>query len=285
MSRQLLLCLWISVAAGPVLADIGNGLPVPGAASDTTQVYATKHNYLLSLPRLLWTWMVYPVGQMTIYTEHEELPQRAKKLFTNEAETFGIFPQVQLGGETDTGVGARLFHTDLFDDEQSIEMLYVFSHADRQRAEMFYQDPHPGGRFYWELHGDYMDTDHDDATINGVTDGRADLEALLEAAGQDALFEQLSADARIAVGWRSQAGPLQDYRAGLTAELRGGWALRDLAAQAAGPALDLNGETSTTTASSVPGLGESLTYGWVGVRLAWDDRDAAAPQTELSHSL
>ena len=146
-------------------------------------------------------------------------------------------------------------HTDLFGDEQSIEMLYVFSHADSQRAEGLCQDPHAGGRFYWELYGDYMDTNHDDATVNGIADGRSDIEALIEARGQDALFEQLSADARIAVGWRSHAGPLQDYRGGFTAEVRGGWALRDLAAQGVGleAVPDLNGETSTPTSSSVPG--------------------------------
>ena len=283
MIRQLLLCLWIVAAAVPAVADIGDGLPSSMAAPDTTRVYATRHNYLLSFPRLLWTWMVYPIGQMTIYTEHEELPQRARKLFTNEAGTFGVFPQVQLGGETDTGAGARLFHTDLFGDGQSLEMLYVFSHADRQRAEVLYQDPHPGGRFHWDLYGDYLDTDHADATVNGVVEGRPDLEDLIEASAAGVLFEQRRADARVTVGWRSNAGPLQDYRSGFTAEVRGGWALRDLAAE--GPVPDLAGETSTATASSVPGLGESLTYGWAGVRLAWDDRDAASPQESLSHSL
>ena len=284
MFRQLLLCAWVAVVASPVLADLSDGLPVTGAAPDTTRVYASGHNYLLSWPRLLWTGLVYPVGQLTIYTEHEELPQRARRLFTNEAGTFGIFPQVQLGGETGSGAGARLFHTGLFGDGQSLEALYVFSQADRQRAEVYYHDPHPGGRLYWEFYGSYLDTDHEDATVNGVVEGSRDLEALVDASEAGVLFEQLRADARVAVGWRSHAGPLQDYRAGLTVEARGGWARRDLAALM--PVVpDLRGETSTATASAVPGLGESLTYGWAGVRLAWDDRDAAPPQQHLSHSL
>jgi hypothetical protein len=133
------------------------------------------------------------------------------------------------------------------------------------------------------LYGEYLDTDLSDATVNGVIEGRPDLERLVEISDAGALFEQLRADARLAVGWNSHAGPLQDYRAGLTAELRGGWALRDLASQS--PLLDLSGETSTATASSAPGLGQSLTYGWAGVRLAWDDRDAAAPKQRLTHSL
>ena len=45
---QLLLCAWIAVVASPVLADLGDGLPDTGAAPDTTRVYASDHNYLLS---------------------------------------------------------------------------------------------------------------------------------------------------------------------------------------------------------------------------------------------
>ncbi len=265
------------------MADLGDGLPTPRSAPDTTQVYSTPHNYLLSMPRLLWTWMVYPVGQLAIYTEHEELPQRAVKLFTNEAGTFGVFPQVQLGGETSTGGGARLFHTDLFGGQQSFEALYLFSHADRQRGEVYYHDPRPSSRFYWEIYGETLDTDHEDATVNGIIEGRDDLERLIDATASGVLFEQRRADVRLAVGWQSQAGPLQDYSAGLTAEVRGGWSLRDLEAQIAVP--DLSGETSTATASAVPGQDESLTYGWAGFRLAWDDRDAAPPREQLSHSL
>lgn len=288
MSRLLLLRLCValaavSVAAGSVAADPGDGLPEADAVHDTTTTYRTSHNHLLALPQLLWRLMVYPVGELTIFTEREELPQRARKLFTNDAGTFGVFPQVQLGGETDTGVGARLFHTDLFGDAQSLDMLYVFSHADRQRAEVLYHDPRAGGRFYWEAFGDYLDTDHEDATINGVIEGRESLDDLVGAAGFDVLLVQQRADARVALGWRSNAGPLQDYRAGFTAEARAGWALRDLSSTTAVP--DLNGETSTPAASRVPGLGNSLTYGWAGLRLAWDDRDAAPPVEHLTHSL
>ena len=281
MIRHLLL---IALLAAPAAATLGDGLPEAEATADTTAVYASRHNYLLSLPRILWTWMVYPLGQATIYAEREELPQRAHDLFVNEAGTIGIFPQVQLGGETGTGGGARLFHNDLLGDEESFEALYIYSAAARQRAEVYYHDPRLGaGGLFLELTGEYHDTDDEDATVNGVIEGRTDLEAQVEAAGASTLFEERRLDARVGLGWRSHHGPLEDYRAGFTVEGRAGWARRELDSLVTVPTL--LGETSTVTASVVPGLGQTLSYGWAGVRIAWDDRDAAAPQQQLSHSL
>lgn len=76
------------------------------AWQDTSAVYETKHNIALELPQKLWTALVYPLGQLTIYAEHNELPKKVRNWFTNEDQTFGLFPYVQLGGETGSGVGA-----------------------------------------------------------------------------------------------------------------------------------------------------------------------------------
>lgn len=281
-SRQLFLSALLLVT--PVLADLSDGLPEPGVQPDTTQVYRTSNNLVLQLPRLVWTWMIYPLGQATIYTEREELPQRAQKLFTNEAGTFGIYPQVQLGGETGTGGGARLFHTDVLGGDESLELIYLFSAASRQRAEFLFEDPTVGaGGLFWNAYGTWLDTDHEDATVNGVIEGREDLEDQLAAGGQETLFGEQRADVQFAFGWRSNAGPLEEFRAGFTAELRAGWAQRQL--DELTPRPNLLGETSTVTASAVPGLNQDLTYNWAGLRLAWDDRDAAAPRRQLTHSL
>ena len=113
------------------------------AIGDTNDVFATRHYPLLSLPQTLWSYLVYPVGQFTIYSEHTKLPERARNWFTNEAETFGIFPQVQIGGETRTGGGARLFHSDLFGRDKQLEALYVYSAPERQKGQLLYTDPSP----------------------------------------------------------------------------------------------------------------------------------------------
>jgi hypothetical protein len=280
----LLMCA-LAARPAPLAADLGDGLPEPGAASDTTLVYRTSGNPLLSFPRSLWTWMVWPLGQATIWAEHEEVPQRVHKFFTNDAGTFGVFPQVQLGGETGTGGGVSLFHNDLFGRDESLEMLYIFSGAGRQRAEALLHDPTVGsGGLFWEAHGAFLETDDEDATINGVVEGREDLEALLGLTGDDVLFGETRADARLSLGWRSNAGPLEDYTPAFTAELRAGWARREVTMEASLLPL-IGGETSTATALAVPGLGEQQSYLWTGIRLAWDERDAAPPQRELTHSL
>ena len=107
MSR-LLFCLCLAVATGPAVAGPGNGLPEEGAVRDTTRTFATDHKHLLKLPQLLWRVMVYPVGELTIYTERQELPQRINRLFTNDAGTFGVFPQLApTRAEATTGIKFR----------------------------------------------------------------------------------------------------------------------------------------------------------------------------------
>ena len=76
---------------------------------DSTDVYVTKVNHILRLPRYVWTTLVHPLGEFVIYAEYVKLWVRYYDLFTNKAGTFGIFPQGQLGGETGSGGGARIF--------------------------------------------------------------------------------------------------------------------------------------------------------------------------------
>jgi len=92
---------WVAVADAES-GQTGNR-EVTGA--DSTEVYETAHYPVLQLPQTLWTWLVYPIGQTTIYAEHEKLPKKVREWFTNEEQTFGIFPHVQLGGETSTAGG------------------------------------------------------------------------------------------------------------------------------------------------------------------------------------
>ena len=46
--------------------------------------FATKHYPALQIPQLLWTGLVYPLGEFTIYSERTELPTRVNDWFTNE---------------------------------------------------------------------------------------------------------------------------------------------------------------------------------------------------------
>ncbi|MBT3345928.1 MAG: hypothetical protein HN712_16285 [Gemmatimonadetes bacterium] len=279
MNRLLPLLFLVGVLASPVMADLGDGLPEAGAV-DSTHAYASSDMMVARLPQMLWNALVYPVGRFTIYAELTELPRRVEEVFTNDAGTFGIFPQVQLGGETNTGGGLSLFHSDLFGAGKELNAIYIYSAADRQRAELLYRDGNlRGGPWFLELHGNYLDTDSEDATINGIVEGRRDLFP-----DEPSLFALQQLDVTGRLGWRSNTGQLEDYSPQLSMTLQGGWSTRDLSTDIVGIP-DLQGETSTSTASAIPGLGQDLSYGWLGLRLAWDDRDAKPVTSHLSHPL
>ena len=111
MPRSLLLVLALAALAAPSPAPAG---PAEAASADTTDVYETRRNHLLALPKYAWNALVHPIGRFTIWVEHEQVPARVLDLFTNEAETFGVFPYGALGGETGTAGGFTTFHSDLF---------------------------------------------------------------------------------------------------------------------------------------------------------------------------
>lgn len=239
------------------------------APEDTSQAFASRHNYLLSFPRLVWTAVVYPLGAFTIYAERTELPRRTVDFFTNADHTFGIFPQVQLGGETGSGGGFRSFHTNLFNRGEQFEALYVFSRTDRHHFQALYRDPNlAGSAWYWEGRVDFLHTDDEDATING-------------AAEEEELFrfrlEQL--DLASSLGWRRNAGTLEAYTRGFSLEGRIGYGQRDLV-QVLGPVA-----LSTPQASLVWGLGQRIALFSVGARIACDDRDYTPPVNQVSHPL
>ena len=177
--------------------------------ADSLDVYETKHYPVLRLPQAMWNCLIYPLGEFTIYAERTELPQRAHDWFTNDDGTFGLFPQVQLGGETSTGAAVSLFHSNLFGRSKRIEAAYVFSSGDRQRGELAYTDSSLlGSDLYWFGEGEFLKTNEEGATVNG---GVEDL------IGPDArLFEINRFDVRATVGWLSNSGPLRLYDKGLT---------------------------------------------------------------------
>jgi len=238
---------------------------LPVAAQPADSVFASPRNSPLSWPRLLWTGLVHPLGMFTIYAERTELPRRALDWFTNAERTFGVFPYAQLGGETGSGGGVRSFHSNLFGQGIQFEGFYVFSRSNRHQLQARYRDPAiGGGPWQWELGGGFLRTDSEDATINGVAE-ESELFRLR--------LEQL--DLRAALGWRHNAGSLEEYTRGFSLEASAGYGRRGLD-QVEG--LPLAGD-------AFYGLSRTLSLGWIGGRLAYDSRDYASPQTTLSHPL
>jgi hypothetical protein len=243
----------------------GLAAPLPASAQPADSVFSSPRNYLLSWPRLLWTGLVQPLGAFTVYAERTELPRRAADWFTNAERTFGVFPWVQLGGETGSGGGLRSFHSDLFGRGKQFEGFGIFSRPNRRQFQALYRDPAlGGGPWQWELGANLLHTDSEDATINGEAEESEVFRLRLE-----------QFDLRAALGWQSNAGPLAEYTRGLSLEASAGYGRRELA-QVEG--LSLEGDR-------FHGLGRALSLGWVGGRLAYDSRDYAPPQGALSHPL
>ena len=246
--------------------------------ADSLDVYETKHYPILQLPQTIFNYLVYPLGEFTIYAERSELLQRAYGWFTNADYTYGLFPQVQFGGETGTGLAASLFHANLFDRAKQLEAAFAFSGSDRQQGEFAYTDSSLLGReLYLEAEGEFLNSDHEGATVNGG------VEDLSGAAAR--LFAINRFDARATVGWLSHAGPLWLYSKGLTLEGHVGFSRRDFNQQFGpdGPLAGIKG--STAAANTLAGLGTDLSMVSFGAAITWDDRDFEAPQKSISHPL
>ena len=245
-----------------------------GATVDSSDVYVTRTNHLLALPRYIWTGMVYPLGAFTIYAEHARLWTRYYELFTNAAGTFGVFPQVQFGGETGTGGGATLFHTNVAGKRKIFTGRYVYSGSKGQVAEGLYIDPNVmGSGFIWKVEGGYFRTRHRDANINGAI--HQDLGRLFE-------FKQITVQA--VLEWRLNKGPMAPFLPNLSVEGWFGFAREDFQPFLGGTA-PLTDPGSTPQARLLRGLGSTLDLYRLGGRVAYDSRDYKPPAKQISHPL
>jgi len=246
--------------------------PEVATKADSSVAYATKHYPLLQVPQLLWTGLVYPLGQFTIYAERNKLPQRVNHFFTNEAGTFGLFPQVQLGGETGSGAGARIFHTQLFGADVMAEALFVYGGERGQTGAAFLGDESiAAGRGYWHAQTDWLQTRNESATVNG---GWRDSNLRL------LQLEQL--DIVSTLGWRLHAYETESFTKNAFAEARIGFGRRRLT-ERFNVELPFITPGYTVEAHQRVGQGETIALFSAGVRLAYDDRDYTPPTQELSH--
>lgn len=271
MKRRLirLLCLVVlsSLETAPCRAQ-------QAAGADTNDAYESKSYPLLALPRLAWTALVYPLGQFTTYAERTRFPKRVLDLFTNASHTFGVLPQVQLGGETGTGGGLRVFHSNIAGKGRQFEGLFVYAGGRGQTGEALYTDPSlSGSRFSWKTGVAYLRTRNRSASINGAL--REDPSRLLQ-------VERL--DASTAIGWRLHAGALEPYRRNVYLEGRLGHGRRDFR-QRFGPPGPLADAGSTPQARRLVGLGQKIALYRLGGRIAYDSRDYQEPVQTLSHPL
>ncbi len=176
---------------------------------DSTDVYASKINHLLRLPQYAWSALVFPLGQFAIYAEHSKLWVRYFDLFTNADGTFGVFPVMQLGGETGNGGGARFFHANLFGKRKILTGQYVYSGSKGQFGDGLYIHPNFLGRgVTLKTEGGYLKTRNHEANINGALDDQ----------NSSRLFGIEQIDVQTSLAWQLHRGPMARFipQVGLT---------------------------------------------------------------------
>ena len=257
MTLRASLVLLLAASAVPALSQDHRGAP---AAADTIDVYETRRNHVLAFPKYVWNALVWPIGRFTIWVEHEQVPARVVDLFTNEAETFGVFPHGTLGGETSTGGGFTLFHSDLFGRGKGLSASLV-ANPSNYSGSALYEDPGiGGGPWYWNVSVEALATENENSTINGQ----------LRESGS--LLDHRQRDAAIALGRRSNYGVTEGYEPEAVIELRLAHGFRRY-------------DDAGRQPSGVPGANEAINLLSAGVVLAFDDRDFKPPTRTISHPL
>lgn len=242
------------------------------AAPDSVDAFVSPASPL-SLPRILWEVAVYPLERFTVYAEQTNLQARFERWFTNASGTFGLRPQVQLGGETGTGGGFALFAAP--PSRGVLELHGVYSGGRGQLARGTYDLPAagPAGRHSVRLSGDFLNTHHREARINGAV--RSD---------PSRSFSIRRADGDLRLGWRAVAGRFEPVSRNVRLEAIGGYAFRHFRPRDGSDA-PLDDVGSTPEARLLRGLDNPIQYVRAGARIVLDSRDYAQPFDAPPHVL
>lgn len=244
------------------------------ALVDTNDVFKSGGFSIWELPRAAWLVAARPLGRFTVYAEHTELLNRYYEFFTNEEGTFSVFPVVQLGGETGSGGGARVFHAGLGGRGYLFEGQFVYSGSTGQFGEAALTSPRfAGDKLRWDLEVEYIRTKSEEATINGAFDDDPTRRLRLDQVDVDWMLR-----------WRSNGGNLAAYQKSTGIDAWTGYGRRDLREirRAAGLA---DNPGMTPQARLLKGEGEKINLVWLGARIAFDDRDYKPPTRTITHPL
>lgn len=244
------------------------------AEVDSGDVYVSPPKSILALPQVVLTYLVHPLGRLTVYAEHADLALQVYELFVNEDRTFGVFPQAMLGGETGSGGGLRVFHINLAGKRKIFTGTFTYSGGRGQIGEWLYLDPSiSGSSFFWKLEGLHLRTRNRSATVNSAV--KTD---------PSRLFRLNQFDSIVSIGWRRHTGRLFYYKPELKVEgwIAYGWRDFRRVLGGSGPIVHPG---STPQASTLSGLGEEQGLFRIGGRVSYDDRDYVSPTRTLSHPL
>ena len=282
--RQLLILLFVFVllcipkdalASAPDSLHVHNPYDMSQAglvdSADVSVTRMTPLRHFFRLPRYVWTALDYPVGKFAIYVERTKLWARYFKWFTNKAGTFGLFPHGKLGGETGTGIGARLFFANWFGRENTIAARYIYSGARGQFVEGQYVSPDVWDTgLNWRIWGGFLQTKNRSANINGALKG-----------SDTRLFELEQVEVETAIEWRLRKGEIAAFVPQVKLVGTLGFARRDFR-PIMGGVQPLSDPGSSPQARLLKGLGTAFNFYRFGLQVVYDDRDFKRPTRRLS---
>ena len=97
---------------------------------------------ILSAPQYLLDLPWYPIKKFLNFSERVDLVKRAQDFFYfNEEKTAGWAPEVALGGELGDGLGASVYHHDIFNREHSADASFLFASGEEYSWRAAYAIP------------------------------------------------------------------------------------------------------------------------------------------------
>lgn len=178
-------------------------LPTLGFAQtsegDTSQVYESKRNLLLEFPQMIWDVGVYPIGEFVIWEEKHAIHKRIYDFLTFYDEQIGVFPYLNIGGETGTSYGATTFWRNFLGKRNGINGQFLMNNKKNWNAQGFFVNPDIFGSNYF-LNANFLwqRTKNTDNYTSGFFHENFD------ARYEDVIFGEKKTETEIEIGWNSQ---------------------------------------------------------------------------------
>lgn len=154
------------VTSQPV-EDDSTKYPDPNTIPYRTRKSAWVH--LFSIPAKIWHLIWTPLGATVIWAEQNRVAEKAMNFFfLNDERSAGFFPQVSFGGNTGAGAGLVLFHNNLFNKRNKINLNFLYSGTENNTVTLTYSDSTLfGSPFYLNVFGDFFNDSDENLFISG----------------------------------------------------------------------------------------------------------------------
>ncbi len=169
------------------------------AEEDTSKVYESKHNLLLEFPQKIWDVAIYPLGEFVIWEEKHAVHKRVYDFFTFHNYQIGIFPFLNIGGETGTSYGATTFWRNFLGKNNGINGQFLMHNKKNWNSQGAFTNPDIFGSNYF-LNANFLlqKTENTENYTSGF------FHDSFEERYEDVVFGEQKTETELEIGWNSQ---------------------------------------------------------------------------------